>query len=108
MKNAYAIGDMAGTMAKSCDTVITLSLNISTAEQNDNTALVQAYAGMMLNELENIQRAVLSLTELMSDSFGVREDSAFFAGELNDELGDKTDKDAEVAITAESEKADES
>lgn len=106
MKNAYAIGDMAGTMARTCDTVVALSLNISTAEQNDNTELVQTYTGMILNELENIQRAVLSLTELVSDSFGIREDSAFFAGELNDELGDKTDKDANVAITVEPEKED--
>ena len=106
MKNAYAIGDMAGTMARTCDTVVALSLNISTAEQNDNTALVQTYTEMILNELENIQRAVLSLTELVSDSFGIREDSAFFAGELNDELGDKTDKDANVAITVEPEKED--
>ena len=106
MKNAYAIGDMAGTMAKTCDTIVALSMNVTSAEQNSNPELVQTYSGMILNELENIQRAMLSLTELIVDSLGVREDSAFFAGELNDELGDKTDKDANVAISVEPDKED--
>ena len=102
MKNAYAIGDLAGLMSKTCETIVNISMAINGAEQNDNDRLAESYIGILLNELENLQQGTLNLTELISENVTSRVDgdsgSAFFAGELNDDLGDKTDKNAAFVV----------
>ncbi len=107
MKNAYAIGDLAGLMVKSCDTIGQLALTINNAEQNDNDILMESYKDMMLNELENLQHMTISLTQFVTEVAAGHErgdgvSSVFQKGELEDDLGDKTDRDV-VTIEEEEE-----
>ena len=107
MKNAYAIGDLAGLMAKTCDTIGQLSMTIGSAEQNDNEMLIESYKGILLNELENLQHMTISLTQFVTDiaaSDEHRDDvgTVFQQGELDDDLGDKTERNV-VTIKEEEE-----
>ena len=102
MKNAYIITDIAEMMRKSCEAIGGISLSINNAEQNNNEDLTETLKGIMLRELENIQRMVLTLTQAVTEAAnnGVRQDDAgsvFMQGELNDDLGKKDHPDG-VAV----------
>ena len=107
MKNVFAIGDLSSQMGKSCEAIGQLAMSMTNSEQNDNAALVETYQGVLLNELENVQHMLLVLTKLVTDQIEAdsRQDeggSAFMAGELNDDLGEKTQPG--VAITEKEDK----
>lgn len=94
MKNAYAVADLAGLMAKTCESISNLAMSINNAEQNDNTDLTESYKDILLNELENIQHMTISLTGILTDivAENINHDgSVFQPGELDDDLGDKTE-----------------
>ena len=103
MKNAYLITDLAGMMAKSCDTIGAISLGINNTEQNGPDAVIETYKLILGNELENLQHSVLALTQAVTDAIGGTETrgddagSVFMQGELNDDLGKKDHPDG-VAV----------
>jgi len=107
MKNVFAIGELSSLMGKSCETIGQLSMSMNNSEQSDNETLMETYQGVLLNELENVQHMLLVLTKLVTDQVEAesRQDeggSVFMAGELNDDLGEKTQPG--VAITEKEDK----
>ena len=108
MKNAYAIADLAGMMVKNCESINALALGINNAEQNDNDTLMESYKDILMNELENVQHMTVAMTEICMDIFGGQErrdsvGSLFQPGELDDDLGDKTEPEAHAAEEEEDE-----
>jgi len=94
MKNALKIADLGDNLSKAGEMIAKLASGLSDEEDNQN--LVSAYSSAILNELENVQHFVLNLTALVTEAIAPdqvnHEDSMFFAGELNDDLGTKTDE----------------
>ena len=113
MKNADKIGNVAKQMIGVCNVII----NLAEAEESE------LYNEMLWDELAHTQRLVLEFTKYAFDEENADEeesteeptddtaeeaveetddvvitndnfDEAFFAGELNSKLGDKTDDDA--------------
>ena len=113
MINAYAIADLAILMGKACDTISTVATSVPMAEQNNNVDLVETYKGVLLNEAENLQHMVLTITGVIAEAVqegDLRQDeagSAFQEGELTDDLGDKTDTETGDVTVTEKEKEDE-
>lgn len=90
MKNAYAIGDLAGLLGKNAEVIGNIAMGMNNAEQGDNLALVESYKGMLLNSLETAQHSILALTELVTEITQDQEergDSVFMPGELDDDMG---------------------
>ena len=100
MKNYYPISDIGKHLARSGENIGDYVMCFAGTDKNRYPDLYEAYATILLNELENIQHLTLNLTQLISEAIDSddREDgSAFFAGELDDHLGSKTNGD-DVAI----------
>ena len=100
MKNAYAIADIAGLMAKACETIGNVTASLSNAEQNANDELAASYQEVLLNELENVQHMTIAMTQLITKEIAEPPEhsdagSVFMPGELEDELGDKEAKTEE-------------
>lgn len=118
MKNADKIGNVAKQMIGVCNVII----NLMEAEQNET------YDDIFWDELAHTQKLVLEFTkcafegeqeETAEESVdepveapeeqnpmevlfgGMNEDDAFFAGELEGKLGDKTDDNVHVEIEEE-------
>ena len=114
IKNAYAIMDLAVLMEKACGSITAAASSVASAEQNANDELVETYKSFMLNELENLQHMVLTLTGFIAEAAQIdelRQDDAgsvFQEGELTDDLGDKTETDCgDVTVTANRKEEDE-
>lgn len=102
MKNAYAIADLAGMMVKNCESISALAMGVNNAEQNDNSVLLESYKDILMNELENVQHMTVALTEICLEIVGAQErqdnvGSLFQPGELEDDLGDKTEPESHAA-----------
>ena len=111
MKNAENIKEVAKQMIGVCIVII----NLAEAEESE------LYDEMLWDELSHTQKLVLEFTKYAFDeetAEGTVEeteeivetqnnDDAFFAGELNGELGDKTDDDAIYIDLEEEEDEDE-
>ena len=91
MKNAYAIGDLAGLMGKTCEVIGSIAMSMNNAEQGNDPALMESYKGMLLNSLETAQHSIIALTQLVTEITQDQEDhadgSAFMPGELDDDMG---------------------
>lgn len=78
------------------DRIDSLTDEIINAMEQKDEVLVDEFANMRMQELEQAQRLTLALTELIVDDVPEKENidegegSAFAAGELTDDLGDKT------------------
>ena len=106
MKNAYAIGDLAGLLGKNAEVIGNIAMGMNNAEQGDNLDLVESYKDMLLNSLETAQHSILALTQLVTeitlDQEGHADGSVFMPGELDDDMGGE--KDVEYPGTEEEEK----
>ena len=103
MKNGMAIGALARQLKCTAQRIDELSNDIEMFEQG-NEGMVDTCADLRLDELERAQMLVLKITELMTAQTSGTEPaeapanqdeggSVFGAGELTDNLGDKTDED---------------
>lgn len=95
MKNAYAIGDLAVVLGKTCETIGVIANCMSNAEQRENPILMESYSDMMLNSLEIAQHSIIALTQLVTENAGDKEinsdGSALMSGEHDGGIdGEKT------------------
>lgn len=79
------------------DRIDSLTDEIINAMEQKDEVLVDEFTNMRMQELEQAQRLTLALTELIVDDVPEEantdegEGGAFAAGELTDDLGDKTE-----------------
>lgn len=103
MKNAFAIGDISRVMSNSCGTIENIVNGIVNSEAKETDAVMSVYKDILMNELENVQHLTISLTalvtEIIADHVNADEasGSVFAPGDLDDDLGDKTN-DEVVAV----------
>ena len=100
MKDFYLIGDIGKHFETAGKTIAEFAESFMAIDREQNPDLFDAYSTILLNELENIQHLTINLTRLLSDideDYGREDGSAFFAGELNYNAGDKSD-DEDFAI----------
>ena len=99
MKNYYPISDIGKHLTRAGENISCYAMCFAGTDKDQNPDLYAAYESILLNELENIQHLVMSLTQLVMDIAAEDEDredgSAFFSQELNYNLGDKTQETEE-------------
>lgn len=83
------------------DRIDSLTDEIINAMEQKDEVLADEFTNMRMQELEQAQRLTLALTELIVDDVPEKENtdegegSTFAAGELTDDLGDKTEGKSE-------------
>lgn len=101
MKNGAAIGALSRQLKAAAERIGDLTMDIEQFEQG-NEDMVETCVDLRLDELEHAQMIVLKLTEFIAQTEEgngqVNADeggSVFGPGELNANLGDKTDEDTD-------------
>ena len=94
MKNAYPIGGVCRQIIKACERIETMASDTEGFESQNHEALAIMFEDLALEELEHVQKLVLSLTSLVvegaSNGEGEKteanaDDSVFVEGELTEE-----------------------
>lgn len=103
MKNYIAITEASAQLKCAAERIGTLSSALEIASQNKNDKSFDDYEEMRLQELEQAQKLVLIVTNLIAEETEAgHNDDAFFQGELTDVLGER-----EAEATEETEDDDE-
>lgn len=101
MENTCLSRGLCNQLRSIYDRIDSLTNEIINAMEQKDEVLVEEFANMRMQELEQAQRLTLALTELIVDDVPEEantdesEGSAFTAGELTDNLGDKTEDNGE-------------
>ena len=94
MKNAYAIGGVCRQIIKTCERIETMASDAEGFEHQNQEALAIMFGDLALEELEHVQKLVLSLTSLVVEantgdegeaSAANADDSVFAEGDLTEE-----------------------
>lgn len=104
MKNTNAISEASLQLKCVADHIGILSDAVDFAGQKELRSSFELYEEMRLQELEQAQKLVLLLTDLIAEESETEHaDNAFFEGELTDNLGEKDDE----SVTVETKTGDE-
>lgn len=87
MKNGMAIGGICRQMAKICERIDTMTMDMEQFENNASDDVLEIFKQHRIDELAHIQELTLALTAFITEAGSTAaanvDDSAFVSGDLN-------------------------